>query len=94
MFKEAILEQTENILWNEMGKAAADAVTKSLLSLSSATTNTASSNTKDAPEKVETTVDKEQVLLNINVNWEEIACLADVLIESIPNNLHNNNNTV
>lgn len=84
MFEEAILEQTENILWNEMGKAAADAVTKSLLSLSSATTNTAPSNTKDAPEKVETTVDKEKAFLNVNANWKKIACVAGGVIESIP----------
>ncbi|XP_076588629.1 uncharacterized protein LOC143321843 [Chaetodon auriga] len=90
-FEEAILEQTEIILWNEMEKADADNVTKSLVCLSTTATSTTPSNTKD-PEKVEKTEDKEKILLNINVNWEDIACLADALIERISNKAANNKN--
>lgn len=77
------MEQTENILWNEMGRTAAASVTKSLLYLSSVTP----SNKKDAPEMTETAEDKEKVLLNTNVNWKKIAYIASGVIESIPNSL-------
>lgn len=95
-FEEAILEQTELIVWKEMDKAAAESVTKSLDSLSTTTTTTTTpstpSTTKSAPEEVQKTPDMEEIHLNLNVNWEEISCLADVLIESIPNTFANNKN--
>lgn len=94
MYEEAILEHIEIILLNEMGKAAADSVTKSLQSLSSATTSTALSDIKDAPEKVEKTEDKEKILLDINVNWKNIARIASCVIESIPNSLPKNSHTL
>lgn len=74
MFEEAILEQTENILENEIKKkkkAAADVVTNALATMSA----------HDSSEK---TLAKEKILLNMNSNWEEITFLADFLIESIP----------
>ncbi|XP_041795577.1 calcium homeostasis modulator protein 4-like [Chelmon rostratus] len=92
-FEEAILEQTEVILRDEMGKAAAHYVAESLVSLSTTATTTTPSITKEDPEKVEKTEDKEKILLNINVNWEEIACLADALIEHIPNKVAKNKDT-
>ncbi len=85
VFEENILEQTEIILSKEIERVAADYVTKALASLSTTTITAKPSNTKD--EKAEKTEDAEKNLLNINVNWEQIACLADSLIEGVPNNI-------
>lgn len=85
VFEETILEQTEIILSKEIERAAADYVTKALASLSTTTMTVKPSNIKD--EKAEKTEDAEKNILNINVNWEQIACVADSLIEGIPNNL-------
>ncbi|XP_075898705.1 uncharacterized protein LOC142899137 [Nelusetta ayraudi] len=93
IFEEAILEQTENILLIEMGKAAADAVRKSLLSLSSASNTTAPSDIKQSRGKEEKPREKEEILLNINVDWDQVASLANELLDSIPSGLNNQNNT-
>lgn len=94
MFEEAILEQTENILLVEIEKAAADAVKKSLVSLSPASNTTAPSNITDNPDKEEKTADKEEILLNINVDWQQVASLANDLIESIPKDQSGKSNNV
>lgn len=78
MFEEAILEQTENILENEIKKAAADVVTNSLATMSTITLSTT------APDNSEKAAAQEKILLNMNSNWEEITFLVDFLIESIP----------
>lgn len=78
VFEEAILEQTETILENEIKKAAADVVTNSLEAMS---TITLLKTTTDSSEK---DTAQEKILLNMNSNWEEITFLADFLIESIP----------
>lgn len=67
---------------SEMGRAAADAVTKSLQSLSS------SSHVKEAPCGAEgapvTNVSKDQnALLNVTANWKHVAYIAGGIIESI-----------
>ncbi len=77
-----------------MEKAAADYVTKSLASLSTTTMTAAPSIAKDFPEKVEKTVDEENILLNKNVNWKQVACLADSLIEGLSNDVTANSNAV
>lgn len=88
LLEEAILEKTENILMTEMGKAAADSVTKSLLVLSS----TVPAKIKTAQKKAENE-NREEMLLNVNANWKKVAYIAGSVIESIPNNVaHNNNN--
>ena len=79
MFEETILEQTEIVLLAEMRKAAADAVTQSLAKVST----TESTDNKKTEEK-------DNMLLSMNVNWDQIACLTDALIESIPNSLAEN----
>lgn len=84
LLEEAILEQTENILMSEMGKAAADTVTKSLLVLSSA--STAPSKINNVQKKGENE-DKEGTLLNVNANWKKVAYIAGGVIESIPNSV-------
>lgn len=89
LLEEAILEQTENILMTEMGKAAADTVTKSLLVLSSA--STAPSKIKNVQKKAENE-NKEETLLNVNADWKKVAYIAGGVIESIPNNVAHNNN--
>lgn len=94
MFEEAILEQTENILLTEMGKAAADAVKKSLLSLSPASDTTVPSDDKQGGEKEEKPEEKEEVLLNINVDWHQVASLANELLVGLPAGLNNQNNKV
>lgn len=86
MFQEAILEQTENILLTEMEKAAADAVKKSLLSLSPAK--------KQSSEKEENPEGKEEVLLNINVDWNQVASLANELLVAAPSGFKSQNNAV
>lgn len=94
MFKEAILEQTENILLTEMGKAAADAVKKSLLLLSSATNPTEPSDVKQSTEREEKPEEKKETLLNINVDWDQVASLAHELLDSIPNIKKSNHSVV
>lgn len=81
MFEEAILEQTEKTLENEIQKAAADVVATSL------GTTTAVTLSKAAPEALEKPTAQERILLNMNTNWEEIIFLADYLLESIPDNV-------
>lgn len=84
-FEETILEQTEIVLMSEMGRAAADAVTKSLLSLSSP------SNVKDSPfvihaaekNKVKNVAKDENALLNVTANWKHVSHIAGGIIESI-----------
>lgn len=84
-FEETILEQTENILTSEMGRAAAEAVTKSLLSLSSP------SNVKEpqcviyAAEsaKVKNVTKDQNALLNVTANWKHVSYIAGGIIESI-----------
>lgn len=84
-FEETILEQTENILISEMGRAAADAVTKSLLSLSSL------SSEKEAPSviheaksaKVTNVTKDENALLNVSANWKHVSYIAGGIIDSI-----------
>lgn len=66
-----------------MEKAAADYVKRSLASLSSAAPKISKSkNIPDPEEKVE---DNEKILFDINVDWEEIARLSDVLVSNNPN---------
>ncbi|KAM8750307.1 uncharacterized protein AB9X84_012230 [Acanthopagrus schlegelii] len=79
VFEETILEQTEIVLLAEMRKAAADTVTQSLAKVST----TESTDNKKTEEK-------DNMLLSMNVNWDQIACLTDALIESIPNSLAEN----
>lgn len=81
LFEEAILEQTEKTLENEILKAAADAVATSL------STTTAVNLSKAAPEGLENATAQKEILLNMNTNWEEIIFLADYLLESIPDNV-------
>ncbi|XP_029697498.1 uncharacterized protein isoform X1 [Takifugu rubripes] len=81
LFEEAILEQTEKTLENEIQKAAANVVATSLA------TTTAVTSSKAAPEGLEKPTAREEILLNMNTNWEEIIFLADYLLESIPDNV-------
>lgn len=81
LFEEAILEQTEKTLENEILKAAADVVATSL------STTTAVNLSKAAPEGLENATAQKEILLNMNTNWEEIIFLADYLLESIPDNV-------
>lgn len=81
LFEEAILEQTEKTLENEIQKAAADVVASSL----AATTAVAWS--KPVPGELEKPAAQEKILLSMNTNWEEIIFLADYLLESIPENV-------
>lgn len=81
MFEEAILEQTEKTLENEIQKAAADVVATSLGAMAAVTLS------KAAPEGLEKPAAQEEILLNMNTNWEEIIFLADYLLESIPDNV-------
>lgn len=67
---------------SEMGRAAADAVTKSLLSLSS------TSNVKEPPRvsesaKVKNVTKDENALLNVTANWKHVSYIAGGIIESI-----------
>lgn len=94
MFEEAILEQTEDILLSEMGKAAADAVKKSLLLLSPSPNTTTPSVVQQSQEKEEKPEERGEVLLNINVDWNQVASLANELLVGIPSGLNNKNNTV
>lgn len=93
LLEDAILEQTENILTSEMGKAAADTVTESLLTYSMTKTKLPSKLT-DVPVKAEKNEIKEEIFLNLNVNWKRVAYKAGSIIETIPNNpAHDNNNS-
>lgn len=87
MFEETVLEQTESILMSEMGRAAADAVTKSLLSLSSSSSSNlkAPSCAKDASEsaKVKIANKEENALLNVTANWRNVSFIAGSIIESV-----------
>lgn len=68
LFEEAILEQTEKILENEIQKAAADVVASSL--------------SKPAPEDLEKTMAKEKILLNMNTDWEEINFMLTISLKA------------
>lgn len=70
----------------ELGKAAADAVTKSLLSLSSSSKSAAPCDVKNAGKKGE-----ENSLLYLNADWKKVAYIAGGVIESIPNSKANSN---
>lgn len=67
LLEDAILEQTENILPSEMGKAAADTVTESLLTYLMTKTKLPSKLT-NVPVKAEQNEIKEEIFLNLNVN--------------------------
>lgn len=91
--EDAILEQTENILTCEMGKAAADAATESLLTYSTPKAKPPSS-LANVPVKAETNEIREEILLNLKVNWKRVAYVAGSIIETLPNNSsHDNNST-
>lgn len=66
-----------------MDNAAADYVKRALANLSSTTP----SRPNTAAETNENIEDNEKKLLDININWEDIACLSDRLINNIPNNI-------
>lgn len=70
---------------SEMGRAAADAVTNSLISLSSSSNVKAPSCAKDACEsaKVKTVNKEENALLNVTANWKNVSHIAGSIIESI-----------
>lgn len=93
LLEDAILEQVENILTSETGKAVADTVTKSLLTYSTPKTKLPS-NLTNVPVKAEKNEIREEVFMNLNVNWKRVAYIAGHIIETIPNNpAHDNNNS-
>lgn len=70
----------------EMGRAAAEAVTKSLLSLSSTSKSAARSSVKNTSENAE-----EKSLLYLNADWKKVAYIAGGVIDSIPKSQANSN---
>lgn len=93
-FEETILEQTESVLMSEMGRAAADAVTKSLLSLSSSSSAKALPCATDASESAKVKKDAskgEGALLNVTANWRNVSHIAGGIIESISESKAKNN---
>lgn len=92
LLEDAILEQTEHILTCETGKAAADAVTESLLTSSTPKAKLPSS-LRNVPAKTEKNELKEEIFLNRKVNWKRVAEVAGSIIETLPtNSAHVNNN--
>lgn len=74
----------------ELGKAAAGAVTKSLLSLSSTSKSAAPPDVKNASENAGKK-GEEKSLLYLNADWKKVAYIAGGVIESIPNSKANSN---
>lgn len=85
LLEDAILEQAENILTRETGKAVADTVTESLLACSTPKTKLPS-NLTNVPVKADKNEIREEVFMTLNVNWKRVAYIAGRIIETIPIN--------
>lgn len=84
LMEDAILEQTEKILRSETGRAAAETVTGTLLT-GSAPKTAQPPHLTNVHVKGEKNEIKEEVFLNLNVNWKKVAYIAGRIIDTIPN---------
>lgn len=88
LLEDAILEQTEYLLTSESGKAAADAVTESLLTYSPPKTKPPSGLT-NIPAKAKRTKVKKETFVSLKLKWQRVAHIAGSIIETLPNNAVN-----